>query len=103
MPATRSVVLERFGEPVGRILVLGRYTDHGPTPLKPHLITRKQLTVLGSWAFSAAHYLEYGRTLPQLLVRFALERLISPFPLERAQDASAAARAGDIGKAVLVP
>lgn len=89
--------------PGGRVLVLGQYTDHGPTPLNPHLITRKQLEVRGSWAFSAAHYVEYLHTLPQLLDRFPLAELISTFPLERAQDAIDAARAGRIGKAVLTP
>ena len=59
--------------------------------------------MLGSWAFSAAHYLEYVRTLPQLLGRFPVEQLITTFPLERAQDAIDAARAGSVGKAVLVP
>jgi threonine dehydrogenase-like Zn-dependent dehydrogenase len=89
--------------PGGRVLVLGQYTDHGPTPLNPHLITRKQLEVKGSWAFSAAHYVEYLRTLPQLRARFALEQLITTFPLERAQGAIDAARLGQIGKAVLAP
>ena len=102
VPAAVSEALE-LARPDGRILVLGQYTDHGPTPINPHLVTRKQLRVLGCWAFSAAHYLEYVRTLPQLLERFPLEQLITPFPLERAQDALLAARAGEVGKAVLVP
>jgi threonine dehydrogenase-like Zn-dependent dehydrogenase len=89
--------------PGGRVLVLGQYTDHGPTLLNPHLITRKQLTLAGSWAFSGAHFLEYVRTVPQLLARFPLERMVTTFPLARAQDAIDAARAGDVCKAVLVP
>jgi threonine dehydrogenase-like Zn-dependent dehydrogenase len=102
VPAAVSEALD-LARPGGRVLVLGQYTDRGPTPLNPHLITRKQLSVQGSWAFSAAHYLEYVRTLPQLLARFPLERLITTFPLDRAQDAIDAARAGSVGKAVLVP
>jgi threonine dehydrogenase-like Zn-dependent dehydrogenase len=102
VPAAVAEALE-LARPGGRILVLGQYTDHGPTPLNPHLITRKQLTLLGSWAFSPAHYLEYVRTVPQLLGRFPLERLNTTFPLERAQDALAAAQAGEVVKAVLVP
>jgi threonine dehydrogenase-like Zn-dependent dehydrogenase len=102
VPAAVSEALD-LARPGGRVLVLGQYTDRGPTPLNPHLITRKQLGVLGSWAFSAAHYLEYVRTLPQLLARFPLEQLITTFPLERAQEALDAARAGTVGKAVLVP
>ena len=56
------------------MLVLGQYTDHGPTPLNPHLITRKQIAALGSWAFSAAHYIEYLRAIPRVRGRFALEQ-----------------------------
>jgi threonine dehydrogenase-like Zn-dependent dehydrogenase len=102
VPAAVSEALE-LARPGGRVLVLGQYTDHGPTPLNPHLLTRKQLTVLGSWAFSAAHYVEYLRTLPQLLARFPLEQLVTTFPLDRAQDAIEAVRAGSVGKAALVP
>ena len=89
--------------PGGRVLVLGQYTDHGPTPINPHLITRKHLSVDGSWAFSAAHYVEYVRTVPLLRERFALEELITAFPLTRAQDALDAARTGNVAKAVVVP
>jgi threonine dehydrogenase-like Zn-dependent dehydrogenase len=102
VPAAVSEALT-LARPGGRVLVLGQYTDHGPTAMNPHLITRKQLAVLGSWAFSAGHYIEYLRAIPQLRVRFPLEQLITSFPLERAQEAIDAARAGEIAKAVLVP
>jgi threonine dehydrogenase-like Zn-dependent dehydrogenase len=87
--------------PGGRYLVLGQYTDHGPTPINPHLITRKQLTVRGSWAFSGAHVVEYVQTIPQLMERFELTRLISTFALADAQEALDAVRAGRVTKAVL--
>ena len=102
VPAAVAEALD-LARPGGRVLVLGQYTDHGPTPLNPHLITRKQLEVRGSWAFSAAHYVQYLHTLPQLLDRFPLEDLNTTFPLSGAQEAIDAARAGRIGKAVLVP
>jgi threonine dehydrogenase-like Zn-dependent dehydrogenase len=89
--------------PGGRYLVLGQYTDHGVTPINPHLITRKQLQVFGSWAFSAAHYGAYIRSIPQLVARFDIGALVETFPLSRAQDAIDAARSGEIGKAALVP
>lgn len=88
--------------PGGRYLVLGQYTDHGPTPLNPHLITRKQIQVLGSWAFSQADYAAYLRTVPQLLDRFDLPQLLERFPLSGAQAALDAARIGEVGKAVLL-
>lgn len=102
VPSAVSEALD-LARPGGRVVVPGQFTDHGPTSLNPHLITRKQLSVLGSWAFSGAHYVEYVQTLPQLLARFALEDLVTIFPLDRAQDALDAARAGSVTKAVLTP
>lgn len=89
--------------PGARYLVLGQYTDHGPTPLNPHLITRKQLTVLGSWAFSGDHVVEYVASVPRLLERFDLPRLVTRFGLADAQRALDAVRAGTVTKAVLAP
>ena len=77
-PAGRGadVVLECAGVPAAvpegfemarrnaRYLVLGQYTDRGAVPINPHVITRKQLTVLGSWAFAEAHYQRYVESLP---------------------------------------
>lgn len=92
-----------LSRPGGRYLVLGQYTDHGPTPLNPHLITRKQLEVRGSWAFSGGHFAEYVRTVPRLLERFDLRRLVRRFPLADAQTALEAVREGRVTKAVLTP
>ena len=87
----------------GRYLVLGQYTDRGPTPINPHVITRKQLKVYGSWAFAEAHYGRYLRTLPQLAARFDLGRLVTTYPLAEANRALAEMASGTVMKAVLVP
>jgi threonine dehydrogenase-like Zn-dependent dehydrogenase len=87
----------------GRYLVLGQYTDRGATPINPHLITRKQLKVYGSWAFAEAHYARYVATLPQLAARFDLARLITRYPLEEANQALADMASGSVMKAVLAP
>ncbi len=87
----------------GTYLVLGQYTDHGPTPLNPHLITRRQLRVLGSWALSGADVVDFVLSLPQLSERFDLARLVSPYPLEAVNEALDAVRAGRVTKAVLAP
>jgi threonine dehydrogenase-like Zn-dependent dehydrogenase len=87
--------------PAGRYLVLGQYTDHGPTPINPHLITRKQLEVRGSWAFSARDVVQYCRTVPVLNARFELEPLVQAFALHDAQGALDAAREGRVVKAVV--
>ncbi|MDQ3752054.1 MAG: zinc-binding dehydrogenase [Actinomycetota bacterium] len=89
--------------PNGTYLVLGQYTDHGPTPLNPHLITRKQLRVLGSWALSGADVVDFVVSLPQLNDRFDLARLVTPYPLEAVNEALDDVRAGGVTKAVLAP
>jgi threonine dehydrogenase-like Zn-dependent dehydrogenase len=85
----------------GQYLVLGQYTDRGTTPINPHVITRKQLKVYGSWAFAEAHYARYVRTLPQLAARFDLGKLATYYPLDDANRALADMATGSVMKAVL--
>ncbi len=87
----------------GRYLVLGQYTDRGPVPINPHVITRKQLKVYGSWAFAEKHYGRYLRSLPALTARFDLERLATTYPLAEANRALEEMASGSVMKAVLVP
>jgi Zn-dependent alcohol dehydrogenase len=87
----------------GRYLVLGQYTDRGAVPINPHVITRKQLQVYGSWAFAEAHYARYVATLPQLAARFDLSRLVTRYPLEQVNQALEQMASGSVMKAVLVP
>jgi threonine dehydrogenase-like Zn-dependent dehydrogenase len=68
----------------GTFLALGQYTDHGSVPLNPHLITRKELRVVGSWGFAEKHYLGHIRALAQLAARFDLPRLISRYQIDDA-------------------
>ena len=83
-------------------LVVGQYTDHGSTMINPHYITKKQLRVLGSWAFSAADHVEYVRSVPALAERFDLSALLTHYPLDRANDALDDMRSGRTLKPVLV-
>jgi D-arabinose 1-dehydrogenase-like Zn-dependent alcohol dehydrogenase len=89
--------------PGARFLVLGQYTDRGPTPINPHVITRKELTVLGSWGFSEKHYQGHLRALPNLTRRFEIDRLVSEYPLSEANRALADMAAGRVMKPLLVP
>lgn len=110
-----DVVLECAGVPAavpegfemarrnGRYLVLGQYTDRGAVPINPHVITRKQLQVYGSWAFAEAHFGRYVSSLPQLSARVDLARLVSSYPLADANRALADVAAGRVMKAVLDP
>jgi threonine dehydrogenase-like Zn-dependent dehydrogenase len=100
-----AAVAEGIGmcRPAGTLLVLGQYTDAGPALLNPHLITRKQLRVLGSWAFSGTDFLAYADSLPGLRERFELRRLVTTYPLEAAGRALGDVRAGTVLKAALQP
>src|SRR5918995_2813221 len=73
----------------GTFLALGQYTDRGAVPLNPHVITRKQLRIVGSWGFAEKHYLGHIRALPRLAGRFDLARLITRYQLEDAGKALA--------------
>jgi threonine dehydrogenase-like Zn-dependent dehydrogenase len=90
-----------YARPDGQLAIVGQYTDHGTTPINPHLITRKNLNISGSWGFSARHYIGYINSLPQLLDNFDLGRLVSEYALEDANTAVADVKAGNVLKAVL--
>lgn len=100
VPAAVAEAID-YVRPDGQISVVGQYTDHGPTPINPHLITRKNLTISGSWGFGARHYIGYVSSLPQLLDRFDLAALVTEYPLEQAESAVADVKAGSVLKAVL--
>lgn len=85
----------------GTYLVIGQYTDGGDVLFNPHQIVHRQLDVLGSWAFTGAHLIRYVRLLPMLCARFDLARLVTVYPLERAQHAMDLVARGEVMKAVL--
>jgi threonine dehydrogenase-like Zn-dependent dehydrogenase len=84
----------------GTFLALGQYTDRGPVPLNPHLVTRKQLRIVGSWGFAEKHYLGHIQALPRLAARFDLPRLITRYSLEDANIALRDMGAGHVMKPV---
>lgn len=61
----------------GKYLVLGHYGDAGPAPLNPHVITRKQLTLYGSWASEPRHMALGIEFLRRQGERFPFDRLVS--------------------------
>jgi threonine dehydrogenase-like Zn-dependent dehydrogenase len=85
----------------GSYLVVGQYTDSGDTEINPHQIVHRQLDVVGSWAFSGAHLVEYVHLLPRLLERFDLARLVTTYPLVDHATALDDVARGAVMKAVL--
>jgi threonine dehydrogenase-like Zn-dependent dehydrogenase len=85
----------------GAYLVIGQYTDGGNTAINPHQIVYRRLDLLGSWAFTGAHLVEYVGLLPRLVERFDLARLVTTYPLADHAAALRDAAAGAVMKAVL--
>lgn len=88
----------------GKYLVLGHYGDAGPAMLNPHLITRKELSVFGSWGSEPQHWtvaLEFLRTRRDC---YPFHELITHrFGLEQVNEGLAAVAKWQTGKAVVVP
>lgn len=88
----------------GKYLVLGHYGDAGATPLNPHVITRKQLTVYGSWASEPRHMALAIEFLRKYGERFPFDQLVSHrFPLDRAFEALQSTAGWVSSKSVIVP
>jgi threonine dehydrogenase-like Zn-dependent dehydrogenase len=111
-----DVVLECVGHPAavvegmemcrdgGKYLVLGHYCDAGPIQFNPHVITRKQLQVFGSWSSEPRHMkaaLEFLRTHKE---QFPFDTMVTHrFPLEKANEALETTARWLSAKTVIVP
>lgn len=62
---------------------------------------RRQLDLVGSWAFSGEHLVRYLDMLPRLGAAFPLARLVTLFDLADVNCALQAVAAGTVVKAVL--
>lgn len=92
-----------LARPNAQVLVLGQYTDHGPTPINPHLITKKQLKMFGSWGFAPSHYVKYVKSLPHLVKNHDLASILSVYHLEDVNEALADVASGKVTKGALRP
>ncbi|MDX2269324.1 MAG: zinc-binding dehydrogenase [Bryobacter sp.] len=115
-PYGADVVVECVGHPAavpeglemprdgGRYLVLGQYANAGNVAFNPHVITRKQLDVKGSWAFEPRHV----HAALSMLQRkdwgkhFAAQ-ISHRFPLDAANEALQTVTRLEAGKAVIEP
>ena len=101
-----SVVAEGFEmcRDGGKYLVLGHYGDAGSAPINPHVITRKQLTVYGSWASEPRHMERAIEFLKAQSDRFPFGRLVSHrFSLDDTFEALQTTSKWASSKSVVVP
>jgi hypothetical protein len=77
-----AATAEVAGAPPRRLVPNDRAVHRrGRQTLNPHQIVYRQLNVVGSWAFTGAHLIEYVNLLPTLAERFDLARLVTAYPL----------------------
>lgn len=111
-----DVVLECVGAPTvvvegmemcrdgGKYLILGHYCDAGTTAWNPHVVTRKQLQVFGSWSSEPRHMkaaIEFLRTTQK---QFPFADMVSHrFSLHQTNEALATSAAWTSAKSVIVP
>lgn len=111
-----DVVIECVGSPAvvwegfemcrdgGKYLVLGHYGDAGTAPINPHVITRKQLTVYGSWASEPRHMAMAIDFLRNQGERFPFAKLVSHrFSLDETFKAIQTTSQWASSKSVVVP
>ncbi len=111
-----DVVLECVGLPAavtegmemcrdgGKYLVLGHYCDAGPTSWNPHVVTRKQLAVFGSWSSEPRHMLQALTFLRQTVQQFPFAEMITNrFSVAAANEALEATAAWKSAKSAIVP
>jgi L-iditol 2-dehydrogenase len=101
----------RFTRDAGRVVVVGQYTDHGPTSaaagFNPHSdLNKKHLDVLGCWGSDFSHFYRSAqltsdpvRSAPWV----ALKSKLSRYALAQANEALADVAAGRVLKALIRP
>jgi threonine dehydrogenase-like Zn-dependent dehydrogenase len=88
----------------GKYLVLGHYCDAGPVALNPHVITRKQLQVIGSWSSEPRHLQEALEMLKEDPQAYPFASMVSHrFSLEEVDEALRTTRDWVALKGVVVP
>ena len=71
-----------------KFLVLGHYGDAGEISINPHIITRKQLQLYGSWGSEHRHMAQALEFLKTKGNRFPFEELVTHrFPLDQVTEA----------------
>lgn len=88
----------------GKYLVLGHYCDPGPVTFHPHVITRKQLQVYGSWSSEPRHLKMALQFLKRNERTFPFASLVTHrFPLEKANEALQTTASLQAAKVSIVP
>jgi threonine dehydrogenase-like Zn-dependent dehydrogenase len=88
----------------GKYLILGHYCDAGTVGWNPHIVTRKQLSVFGSWSSEPRHLKQAIEFLRQTQKEFPFAEMVSHrFSLDQANEALTTTASGHSTKSAIVP
>ena len=93
----------QFTRDAGTVVIVGQYTDHGPTSFNPHLdLNKKHLDVRGCWGSEFSHFYRATQLAAHRSEPWARMKLIS-YGLDRANEALADVSDGRVVKALIRP
>jgi L-iditol 2-dehydrogenase len=93
----------RFTRDAGTVVVVGQYTDHGPTSFNPHLdLNKKHLDVRGCWGSEFSHFYRSAQIVSERSAAWTRMTLIS-YGLTEANEALADVSNGRVLKALIRP
>jgi len=88
----------------GRYLVLGHYCNAGPVSFNPHVITRKQLQIIGSWSSEPRHMKAALEFLRSTRDQFPFADMVTHrFDLHHCNEALATTASWQCAKSVIIP
>jgi threonine dehydrogenase-like Zn-dependent dehydrogenase len=88
----------------GKYLVLGHYCNAGTVAFNPHVITRKQLQVFGSWSSEPRHLKAAIEFLRSTAKQFPFASMVTHrFNVEQANDALQLTGSLQAAKCVITP
>jgi L-iditol 2-dehydrogenase len=88
----------------GKYLVLGHYCDAGCASFNPHIVTRKQLHVIGSWSSEPRHLKAALQFLRTTSAQFPFASMVSHrFGLTQVNEALETTARWQSAKSVIVP
>lgn len=88
----------------GKYLVLGHYCNAGTVEFNPHVITRKQLQIFGSWSSEPRHLKAAIDFLSHTQEQFPFASMVTHrFSIEDTNDALQATASWQSAKSVIVP
>lgn len=95
----------RLTRDAGRFVVVGQYTDAGPTEFNPHLdLNKKHLDVRGCWGSDLSHFYRAVQVLARYHRSFPVAEIITKrYTLGQAQNALEDMAAQRVVKALILP